>query len=230
MALTKRQQEFLRCIFEQYLKHQNPVHYTTVAKRLGVSKWTAYDMLKRLGDAGYLRPHYGVKERGNPGRSQLFYIPTPKLRQLMEEKPVKQDDWLAWTQLLVDTIKKLQSTTEGDGHAQIQELLNLLPQAKGPIMYCACLIALFVAYLKVFNKQGMKIVRQIIDLIKKPEQRLALFSGTILGILSKDPASTEKEGMMTGYVNSFHQQLAGISLKQHRLLAGFLSDLLQTVS
>lgn len=234
LSLTKRQQEFLACIFEQYLKHRNPVHYTTVAKRLGVSKWTAYDMLKRLGQAGYLSSHYGVKEKGNPGRSQLFYTPTSKLKQLMEEDAGKQEDWLAWRQLLVNSVKKLQSATGGSGHDQIEELLTLLPEAKGSIMYCACLIALFVAYIKVFNEQGMRLVRQVIDLIKKPEQRLALFSGTIVGILSKDPVTGTttgwKDGMMAGFVNNFHQHLAGIDLKQHRLLAGFLSDLLQAVS
>ncbi|MGB9793259.1 MAG: hypothetical protein ACPLTR_11920 [Thermacetogeniaceae bacterium] len=230
MDLTKRQLEFLKCIFEHYIKHQNPIHYTTVAKRLGVSKWTAYDMLKRLRDAGYLKSHYGVKERRNPGRSQLFYTPTSKLQQLMEEKAVKQDDWIAWTQLLVDKIKRLQSAAGEEAHSELDELLALLPEAKGPIMYCAGLIALFMGYLIIFNKQGTKLIRQITDLIKKPEERLALLSGTILGTLFKDPSPPGKEGMITGLINSFHQQLAKISLKQHQLLAGFLSELLQAVS
>lgn len=230
MDLTKRQQEFLKCIFEHYIKHQNPVHYTTVAKRLGVSKWTAYDMLKRLRDAGYLKSHYGVKERKNPGRSQLFYTPTAKLQQLMGEITVKQDEWTAWTQLLLDKIKRLQSATEADAHSRLDELLALLPEAKGAIMYCAGLLALFTGYLIILNKQGTRLIHQISGLVKKPEERLALFSGTILGTLFKDPAPPGKEGMLTSLINSFHQHLAKIGLKQHQLLAGFLSDLLQAVS
>lgn len=232
MSLTRRQQEFLSCIFEQYLKRRDPVHYTTVAKRLGVSKWTAYDMLKRLGQAGYLSSHYGVKEKGSPGRSQLFYTPTSKLKQLMEEDVGKQENWLAWRQMLINSVKKLQSVTAASGCHQIEEVLALLPEARDPIMYCSCIIAFFVAYIKVFHEREMKLVRQVIDLIKKPEQRLSLFSGTIIGISSSFAlagTASWKEGL-AGIINNLHQHLAEINLKQYRLLAGFLSDLLQAVS
>lgn len=236
LSLTKRQQEFLACIFEQYLKDGNPVHYTTVAKRLGVSKWTAYDMLKRLEEAGYLSSHYGLKEKGNPGRSQLFYTPTSKVKQLSEENADKQENWLVWRQLLIEKVEKLQSATAGSGHNQIEELLALLPEAKDSITYCACLIALFAAYIKVFNEQGMKLIRQVIELIKKPEQRLSLFCGTIIGTLSLSDSALAgtmengKEGSVTKLVNKLQQRLMEIDLKQCRILDGFLSDLLQAVS
>ncbi|NPV29587.1 MAG: hypothetical protein HPY58_08020 [Firmicutes bacterium] len=228
MFLTDRQKEFLSHIFEHYLKHNSPIHYTTVAQWLGVSKWTAYDMLKRLGQGGYLSPHYAVNEKGIPGRSLLFYIPTPKLARLLgREEEHQQENWLAWKKRLLDSLEQLKEAGSQKGSALVEELAALLPEAEGPTMYCACLLAVFVAYLKTVNEQGMKLVRRVINLIAKPDQRLSLLSGTIVGVVSND--SQSREGGMAGLIDKFHQYLARIDLKQHRLLATFLDDLLQVV-
>lgn len=233
MFLTKRQKEFLSRIFEHYLKNRSPIHYTTVAEWLGVSKWTAYDMLKRLEQEGYLSSTYAVNERKIPGRSLLLYAPTSKLAQLMEcEKNHFQDDWLVWKNTILSKIERLKISSGNTPCALVNELTSLLPDATGPTMYCACLIAVFVAYLKSVNEQGMKRIRQFIDMITKPEQRLSLLSGTVVGILSSDKVETvdEQKGLMANLVNKFHNYLAGIDLRQVRALAGFLDDLLQNVS
>ncbi|MDH7577746.1 MAG: hypothetical protein QHH75_07940 [Bacillota bacterium] len=237
MLLTDRQREFLSHIFDHYLKHKSPVHYTAVAQWLGVSKWTAYDMLKRLGQDGYLAPHYAVNEKGNPGRSLLFYVPTPKLARLLGRgEEHQQENWLAWKKRILASLEKLREAGSHKGNALVDELTALLPEAEGPTMYCACLLAVFVAYLKTVNEQGMRLVRQVMNLITKPDQRLSLLSGTIVGIVSKDSQDSqaaeppgEKEGGMAGFIDKFHQYLARIDLKQHRLLATFLDDLLQAV-
>jgi hypothetical protein len=48
MKLTGRQRAFLSTFLDLYREAQEPLHYTTVAQRLGVSKITAYDMLRLL--------------------------------------------------------------------------------------------------------------------------------------------------------------------------------------
>jgi len=241
LFLTERQKEFLSHIFDDYLKNKRPVHYTSVAQRLGVSKWTAYDMLKRLGQEGYLSSHYALNEKGTPGRSLLFYIPTPKLaRSLGREEEHQHEEWLAWKEKLLTQMERLKSLSSRERDTLIEELTALLPEAQGPTMCCACLMAVFVAYLRSVSEQGMKLLRQLVDLMTKPEQRLSLLTGTIVGIVFKNfqpaalPSGTpelpeEKEGLMTGLVDKFHQYLGRIDLKQHRLLATFLDDLLQVV-
>lgn len=239
LRLTPRQREFLNRICDHFLKNKEPVHYTTVAKWMGVSKWTAYDMLKRLERNGYLSSCYSVNEKGLPGRSLLLFEPGAGLKKLLEQEDASlRREWQAWKGMLFQRFERLRSGSNGGEYGSlIEELLAMLPEAKGPMASCACLIALFVAYLKTFNEQRMKMVRQMVAMISGPEQRLSLFSGTVAGIFSREmPGSGDgdaiatKEGFLAGMIDKFHQYLAGIDLKQHRLLAGFLDDLLQAVS
>ena len=53
MELTQRKREFLEVIEQLYQKTGESVHYEDVAKELGVSKWTAYDMVQDLINAGF---------------------------------------------------------------------------------------------------------------------------------------------------------------------------------
>jgi Iron dependent repressor, N-terminal DNA binding domain. len=74
MALTRRRREFLSKINKLYQGTGQPVHYTTVAQALGVSKWTAYDILRELEKEDLLNVEYAVsREERNPGRSQVFF-------------------------------------------------------------------------------------------------------------------------------------------------------------
>lgn len=227
--ITERQKEFLTKIFEHYLKHKNPIHYTSVAQWLGVSKWTAYDMLKRLCRGGYLDLHYAVNKKGVPGRSLLFYVPTSRLEQLFEwGGDNRQEEWVAWKKILLSYIEGLKENGE---HTLVEELVALLPETKGSVMYCACALALFVAYIKTVNARGMRLIHRAIDLVAKPEQRLSLFAGMTLGVLSKSSfgESPERTGLLVGFVDKYHRHLSRIDFKQHRLLVNFLGDLLQAV-
>ena len=64
MRMTERSKDFLRELNRLYRNKQEPVHYEAVAKGLGVSKWTAYDMLKKLVASGLARSEYVVSRGG----------------------------------------------------------------------------------------------------------------------------------------------------------------------
>ncbi len=58
-SLTERRKQFLQKLLDLYRRTNLPVHYESVAQALGVSKWTAYDMLKaleKLGSCGATTP------------------------------------------------------------------------------------------------------------------------------------------------------------------------------
>jgi predicted transcriptional regulator len=46
MKLTFRQKAFLSKLIDVYREMQEPVHYSIIAKRLGLNNSTAYDMLR----------------------------------------------------------------------------------------------------------------------------------------------------------------------------------------
>jgi len=223
LSLTQRQTEFLNCIVEHYRKTGTPVHYTSVAEWMKVSKWTAYDMLRRLEQKGYLESYCDVSVKGGaPGRSQVLFRPTDQV----QKKHAEQLDWLSWREKLVQIFTEYKS-----GAQLINELVALLPQAQGPTMRCACLIAVFMACLKTFNERVIKLVQYIN--INKPELRLTHFAGTVAGSLSRETQTRghylEKEGMLTRLLERYHDTLGQVELGQYNLLVGFLDDLIQTV-
>jgi energy-coupling factor transport system substrate-specific component len=48
MEITRRQEDFIRKIIDLYRELQGTFHYSFVAERLGISPFTAYDMLRFL--------------------------------------------------------------------------------------------------------------------------------------------------------------------------------------
>ena len=83
MKITKRQRDFLKVLIDLYRQKGSSVHYSEVAQALGVSKWTAYDMLQLLHKKGFLEIEYLIPESDNYkwkklGRSTITFFPTKK--------------------------------------------------------------------------------------------------------------------------------------------------------
>ena len=75
LKLTPRQQTFLDKLFELY-REKGPVHYSTVADKLGVNKFSAYDMLKVLEEKGVAASDYVLSDdQAGPGRSRCRGTP-----------------------------------------------------------------------------------------------------------------------------------------------------------
>lgn len=76
MALTGRRKQFLDTVCRLYEQTGEPVHYVTLAEQMGVSRWTAYDMLKELERAGHLKAEYTINvDERPPGRSMIRFVP-----------------------------------------------------------------------------------------------------------------------------------------------------------
>ena len=76
MKLTRRQEKFIQKMIE--LKHEFacPIHYSLLAKRLGVSPFTAYDMLCLLEEKGYVTSEYQLPaDKSGPGRAERLLLP-----------------------------------------------------------------------------------------------------------------------------------------------------------
>jgi len=75
MKTTTRQKEFLKVLIDLYQQKASPIHYSEVAQKMGVSKWTAYDMLQLLHKEGLLEVEYLIPESDNYkwGKIRPFY-------------------------------------------------------------------------------------------------------------------------------------------------------------
>ena len=85
MKLTRRQETFIRTMLDLYLAAKGPIHYSTVAERMEVSRITAYDMLRLLEEKGFVRSEYQRSgEKSSPGRAEIVFWPTDLARQRFE--------------------------------------------------------------------------------------------------------------------------------------------------
>lgn len=89
MGITERRIEFIRALDELSKEYSGAVHYSLVAERLGVSKWTAYDLLTALRDEGYVETVYILNEKGG-GRSSVAFKLTPKGKDLISKNVKKE--------------------------------------------------------------------------------------------------------------------------------------------
>lgn len=89
MGITERRIEFIKALSELNKRYNKPVHYSLVAETLGVSKWTAYDLLTALKDEGYVECVYNLNEKG--GRSTLAFRVTPKGERLVSVEERKEN-------------------------------------------------------------------------------------------------------------------------------------------
>jgi DNA-binding MarR family transcriptional regulator len=91
MELTRRQETFIRNLVDLYGEHDRPIHYPELAERLGVSPFTAYDMLRLLEERGYARSEYHLSDaapedgKRQSGRSIIVFAPTDKAHHLMAD-------------------------------------------------------------------------------------------------------------------------------------------------
>ncbi|MCZ7671701.1 MAG: hypothetical protein M5U34_33540 [Chloroflexi bacterium] len=76
MKLTRRQEEFVENLVALTREVNGPIHYSILAERLGVSPFTAYDMLRLLEEKGIVTSEYQVAEgKSGPGRAERLFFP-----------------------------------------------------------------------------------------------------------------------------------------------------------
>jgi hypothetical protein len=76
MKLTRRQVEFIKNLIDLSDEFNSPIHYSVLAERLGVSPFTAYDMLCLLEEKGFVTSEYQLSaEKNGPGRAERLFYP-----------------------------------------------------------------------------------------------------------------------------------------------------------
>ena len=79
MKLTRRQEEFIRNLLDLHEEIEGPIHYSVLAERLGVSPFTAYDMLCVLEEKGFVTSEYHLAtDKSGPGRAERVFYPSER--------------------------------------------------------------------------------------------------------------------------------------------------------
>jgi len=229
MKLTPRQQTFLDKLFELYRELKGPVHYSIVADKVGVNKFSAYDMLKVLEEKGVAASDYVLsEEQAGPGRSQVVFYPTHKaaqfLTQLRDEMRYSAD----WQRVKERILNRLQEAHKNNPTEGLREALTNLPDTKTPLNYCAEMIS--VLLLNMDRLRSYNLMPATDSLASKGQVGLATLAGLSLGSsLTNDTDDQSLTEKLITHTHRFQNQLADMSEESIAKLSSFLNDAMMTL-
>jgi len=134
MELTSRQIEFVEKLIDLYAEVEDNIHYSKVAERLGVSRSTAYEMLRLLERKGFARAHYYLDESGGPGRSTVLFSPTERAHAIFKRMR-EQVGSTAWETVRTAIILAVLSGAVADRDS-VAEVLNALGRDDQALSLC----------------------------------------------------------------------------------------------
>ncbi|MEW5958185.1 MAG: hypothetical protein AB1801_10705 [Chloroflexota bacterium] len=224
LKLTPRQQAFLDKLFELYREFKGPVHYSVVADKLGVNKFSAYDMLKVLEEKGVAASSYILSgNQVGPGRSQVVFYPTNKaaefLTQLRDEVRSSGD----WQRAKQQILRRLAETRQANPVDALREALSNLPETKTPLNYCAEMISVLLLNIERLRNQHLL---PALETLNAPGQLglgalAGLSAASTLTHPADDTTLTEK---LLAHTQRFQNQLAELSDESIGKLSSFLND------
>ncbi|MGB9814163.1 MAG: LexA family protein [Thermovenabulum sp.] len=224
MILTERRKQFLEKLIDLFQKTNVPVHYETIANALGVSKWTAYDVLKELEKLGYLTRDYTVNSK-EMGRSQIVFLPTNKAINLFEEKRVKEINIDEWNKIKTKVLELLNSLKSHSISDAVQKMLEEIPKVQVRVTFGAYVIGLFIVYLKKLGGRTEMLIKSLMQNAPTNEMRIIIFIGTVLGTVIQT-MNHEIGGGLTELVGRYLKSLADLSDYEKGMLSDFLNDAL----
>ena len=246
MRITKRQKEFLHSVIDLYQQKDAPIHYSEVAQKMGVSKWTAYDMLQLLHKEGFLEVEYLIPESdnykwGKLGRSTITFFPTKKgytvsnlFQRNLHTKATE------FNKLKKEIIKKF---GEIKGKFNLIDLFKEALQTKSPLIFCACILLILILLIKKIS-EGIAEIQLLSQVIPTNatnayiELVLTVFVGMCFGILTKyinnipkyvtGPSNNLDEYI--GYIQTYNQYVSQMNKDEQKSLLDFLKETLDEIN
>jgi len=199
LQLTRRQEEFIHGLLDLYSELRGPIHYSTLAQRVNVSPFTAYDMLRLLEERGYVRSEYYLKEnKRHPGRSTIVFVPTKKAQRVLAEisDGIPEGDWHRIQEVLLERVR----SGRVQDHDLVEEVLARVPHSESTVVrYCTEVATVLV--LRVWRSGRLPKVRSYLEglvsgNVAATRERLLLLIGFSVGVIAgqagDDPSRVEE--------------------------------------
>lgn len=223
IKLTPRQRMFLTKLRDLYRERRGPVHYSTVAERLGVSKFSAYDMLRVLEKKGVAGSEYMLAaERNGPGRSQIVFYPTGS--NVWEDQHGESDEgWLEFKQQLLN---ELQEAGDAGHREKLTDFLSRLPDLRGPLEYCAETVAALLLNLSLLKERVSERnpLRSWGSLLTASEAGLGVLAGLSLGSMLVAVGESSLTDRLLASARRYQDNLSQLSEENKRRLGDFLKE------
>lgn len=193
MKLTRRQEQFVHNMLDLYREKQDPLHYSEVAEKLGVSRFTAYDMMRLLEEKGMVSSTYKLAEgKSGPGRAEIVYTPTPLAHQRLAKLTGQLQPHDNWETIKERVLQRIRTGTV-DNPELAQEMIARIPAGDpSPLQYCTEIMTIIA--LRIRQHSTRTTLTDYLPHILNPQApnhhaNLTLLSGFALGILAHIPNS-----------------------------------------
>lgn len=234
MALTPRQQAFLAALWDLCQRTGEAVHYADLASKMGVSEFSAYDMLRLLEGKGAVVSEYLLAPgKSGPGRSRVVFRPAERARQLLRDLSLPRQRLEDWKSLQEQLIQRLQGLGNREYGEFARELLAGLPRRRSPLRYCTEALAALLATLADLRARAAQSLP--LDTLSS----LAASGGEILGVgvglslgslLSHTECDQELAERLLPCAHRYQQYLARLSDEARANLAEFFRQAVNTVA
>lgn len=193
LKITTRQKEFLQILIDLYQQNGSPIHYSEVSQKMGVSKWTAYDMLQLFRKKNLLGVEYLIPESDNYkgwklGRSTMTFFPTKKGYTVSNLSLRNLSTKVAeLNKLKTDIIQKFE---EIKVKFNLKDLFKEVLKTKSPFIFCACVLLILILLIKKIT-EGIVEIKLLSRVVPQDATStyiglaLTIFVGTCFGVLTK---------------------------------------------
>lgn len=218
MKLTRRQEQFIENLIDLSRELDGPIHYSMLAERLGVSPFTAYDMLRLLEKKGMVRSEYQVAEgKSGPGRAERLFCPVmPPVVENLAALPLNKAEI---KQFMMNAIRHDQFPQK----ELAEELLSRIPP-DGPEHIRYCLEVMMIIGLRLRQHAGQQIfLAYLADILPQDgaisPAKLSLLGGLALGILAQEETDDQEwSRMLLDHVLQYQEIVRGLASDESRLL------------
>jgi hypothetical protein len=227
--LTGRQKYFFNQFLDIYLKDNQPIHYTTLAKQLGLGKITAYDMLRLLEDKGYVSSEYILPEGDrDKGRSTVLYRPTQKAINAMNDRPGADWDQEEWMSVKERILVALHTGKDSNFIELLEEIMQRIPRCKNPLPYVAeTLTAVILNLYQIKDKAEAAGVFEYVRQMGRPgELSLNSISGLTMGLSLVEQVNSSMIDQLVSYSHRYEDAVKKLSGESRRVLADFCRDVM----
>ena len=227
IKLTPRQRAFLDKLLDLYREHQGPVHYSLVAEKLGVNKFSAYDMLKLLEKKGMAHSDYVLAaEHAGPGRSMIVFYPTQQATSLLSQLTGDIHISEEWQQVKERILQRLREAKSANYRELLNEFLAKMPERKSPLIYCTEMITALLLNLNRAKEKasGMNPFGTLSSLGSTGEVGLGTLAGLSLGSTLTEKADASLRDKLLSCTKRYHTYLLNLSEEAKTGLSDFLQE------
>lgn len=220
--LTKRRREFLDQIWHQYQTTNLPVHYSEVAEAIGVSKWTAYDVLKTLESQGLLKRTYATNEN-ETGRSVVVFSPTEMADRMFQKERRLVLNPVEWEMILnqaTNLIENQQNLPLMDG---INNILEQMKNVDVKLEFCAYFLSVLIIFLKSLGNPVKELTVNVVNASQESKVQLTVFVGAVVGMIIQSVGEELSPEMVT-LVKQFFDNANQLNSKELDILISFIKQ------